>query len=137
MRDIVERNAPIEPIPSARASGKEAVGYRLREQIGEIVRCQRPDEISLKRLEETGEPPGRVAFLLNLLADHIAEEARALCQFNGEGFGGERRGQCEIEKAVEKHGEVILIFQRRRCAQRVEHHGPPRHDCLNVLTVSV
>ena len=84
MRDIVERSAPIEAIAGPGAGGEQAVGNGLGEQIGELRRRQRSDEVGLKCLEKAGELTGILPFLSELFADHIAEKARALGQFDSE-----------------------------------------------------
>ncbi len=91
----------------------------------------------MEGLEEAGEYAGRLAFLVELLTDHVAEEARALGQFDSEGFGGKRLGQRKAQEVVEEGVEVLLIFERWRGAQRVEYHGAASQDRLDALAVAV
>ena len=124
MRDVVESSAPVEAIASPGAGSEQAVGNGLREQIGEICRRQRADEVGLERLEKAGERTGILPFLLELFADHIAEEACALGQFDSERFSGKRLGQLKVQEAVEQGVEFILVFERGRGAHCVEYKRP-------------
>ena len=81
-----------EAVPGPGAGGKQSVGNGLGEQIGKIFARQRTDEVGLEGLVETGEDTRGFLFLVKLLPNHLAKEARSFGQLDGERRGRESLG---------------------------------------------
>ena len=100
----------LKPSPAADAGREEAVRDGLREQVGEFLRRQRADKVFPERVEEAAQHAWLVRLVVVLVAHDVAEQAGALGQLDGEGFGGERLGQGKIKEALKEGRKLVRPF---------------------------
>ena len=77
--DAVVGHAAVEPVPGPGAGGEEAVGDRLRVEVGEGLQGEIGDQV---RLESLVEPPQDALLFAQLVGHHVAEKAGAFGQLD-------------------------------------------------------